>query len=587
MELSTGERALKALRPVRVLHPVLLALCPLFGLYAQNLDTVQASAIIRPALLLMGVALALTIALTVVLRDRYKAGLVTSTILVFLVVVWGVLEDLISRVVSLFATAPPAVFYILYVLLASAAFGFAIYEYREDRKALRKQLIFLAAILGIGIIIATFLLSPIFGRRAAWLITAHLLITAYAVAVVVRYPDDFQVVTRSANWFSGILLGLYVVVIFYNWPQSFGAQSTLPELTMPQAGSDKKHEYPDIYFIALDGYGRADVLRSFYGYNSLPFEEALKAKGFTFCEEATSNYADASLALTSCLNLEYAHNLVPEDKRETSGAFELMDLYHGNRLFPFLQQRSYEITAFSPGIESMEPRKPVDQILRPPYGITEFEMVLLNRTAVVRFMEGVYHFRYGNPAAWGFSHLRKHVLFTLDQLRRLPEEASESPRFVYAYLPIPEPPYLLTRDGGIAQPFGPGSLGIDRYFRGIENEYRTAYLDQVSYLNKMLDTVTTAIVEKSKRPACIIIVSCRGAHVSFDASESLPKERFATLLAARFPEGQDAGLPKDLSPVNLFRATLNTLFGTDLPILPDQHLTPSQDKPFQQVPAPI
>ncbi|MBX7257387.1 MAG: hypothetical protein K1Y02_13570 [Candidatus Hydrogenedentes bacterium] len=584
MELSTGERALKALRPVRVLHPTLLSLCPLLGLFAQNLDTVQTGAILRPALVLAGISFLVTAVLAIALRNRYKAGLVTSTLIVSLVVVWGVLEDLISRAIPLYPTMPPVAFYILYAVLALAASGFAVYEYRNDPTRLRVHLFFLAAMLAGGLLIAALVLSPMFGRRAAWIITAYLMITVYAVVVVLRYPDDFQVMTRSANWFSGILLGLYVVVIIYNWPHSSGAQSKLTDLPAPQPTMFSPQTTPDIYFIALDGYGRGDTLRTFYGYNSLPFEEAMNAKGFSFSDKSTSNYLDVPLALTSCLNLEFAHNMLSDTAEPSSASTtELMRLYHQNRLFRYLKNLNYHIVAFSPGIESMEPAGSVDEVLRPPYGLTEFEMVLLNRTIVSRIMEGIYYVRYRNPAAWGFSHLRRRVQFTLNELEKLPEASSDSPRLVYAYLPFPEPPYLLTRDGGLAQPFGPGSLGIDRMFRGLESDYREAYLDQVSYLNKRLDTVTTAIVEKSKRPVCVLIASCRGARVSLNAAEPSQRERFAILTASRFPQASGEGLPQDVGLVNLFRATLNKLFGTSLPLLPNEYLSPPPGEPFKKV----
>lgn len=585
MELSTGERALQALRPVRVLHPMLLSLCPLLGLYAQNLDTVQPGAIVRPGIVLAAASFLLTALLAIVLRNRYKAGLVTSTILVSLVVMWGVLEDVISRAIPLYPNLPPAAFYILYGLVAAGAYGFSVFEYREDRARLRTHLILLTAMLALGLVVATWGLSPMFGRRAAWIITAYLMLTVYAVTVVLRYSDDYQVMTRSANWFSSILLGLYAVVIIYNWPHSSGAASLLSDLSAPADGAGDAQAAPDIYFIALDGYGRADVLRTSYGYNSLPFEEALDAKGLRFSERATSNYAEVSLSLATCLNLDYAHNMLDGSEGETATPAHLMELYHQNRLFRFLKQRGYRILAFSPGIESMEPRDPVDEVLSPPYGTTEFEMVLLNRTIASRVMEGVYYLRYGNPAAWGFSHLRSRVQYALATLQTLPAEPSESPRFVYAYLPFPEPPYLVTRDGGLAQPFGPGSLGIDRFFRGMESDYREAYLDQVSYLNKMLDAAAASILKDSKRPACILIASCRGANVMRQSGTTPLHERFATLTAFHFPGTYAEALPQDISMVNLFRFTLNRLFGASLEPLPTAHLTPPPTQPFKKVDA--
>jgi hypothetical protein len=358
----------------------------------------------------------------------------------------------------------------------------------------------------------------------------------------------------------------------YHWPSSHATKAAVPELPAGLAVAAASGD-PDIYFIALDGYPRGDVLRNAYAYNNLPFEEELGAKGFVFADRGLANYAEPMPALAACLNFDYIENLVPAGEQAGMAPSRLVSLYHNNRLFRFLKQRGYTILACSPGIETLEPHPPVDVVLQPSFALGEFEAVLLGRTFFSRVMEAMYYYRDGNPAAWSFSFRRDHIQYAFGQLERVPSEKSATARFVFAHLEVPEPPFLFTRDGGLAEPFGPGSLGNDRFFRGTETEFRAAYLDQLSYTNYMLKRVISAIIERSARPAVILVASSRGARVTFGPGETPPRERFPTLIAARFPgvkETPAAAVYDSMSLVNLFRVTLNAAFNARLPLLPDR-----------------
>ena len=46
---------------------------------------------------------------------------------------------------------------------------------------------------------------------------------------------------------------------------------------------------PDIYFIVLDGYARADVLAKYYGFDNGPFIGGLRQRGFQVSEASRSN----------------------------------------------------------------------------------------------------------------------------------------------------------------------------------------------------------------------------------------------------------------------------------------------------------
>lgn len=564
---------------------MLLALVPLLGLYAQNSSILPVSALVRPGCVLVAVSALVWVVGWAALRDRYRAGLIASAVLVPLVVTWGVLEDLISAIVPFLSTWTPAAFYVAYVCLFGAIVAYLVYRDRSNIARIKLYLLAAALLAGVGVATASFALAPLFGRRAAWMIAAYLIATVFVIAAVWRYEGDFTRATRSLNWFAAILLGLYAASVFFSRSPAGGILA--PPLPLPESVSQiPKDRLPDIYFIALDGYARSDILRSEFSYNNLTFEDGMKTNGFQIVPESHSNYTQAVLSLTACLNMEYLHAMGTPAARTGADMNHAIRLYHDNRVFKTLLDIGYSLVAFSPGLESLEPRSEGVAVLAPPYSVGEFEMVLLDRTVASRVMQAVYYLKYQNPAYWRYAFRRERILYAFDEMARLAQTESSAPRFVYANLLIPEPPYLFTREGGRAQPFGQGSLAIDRRFRGRESEYRAAYLDQVHFTNQKLLETTQRIIDGAKRPAVILIASSRGAPVFLERSTAPPETRYRNLILVRFPDGTaDSHVYDSMSLVNLFRVTLNRIVNAGLPMLEDHIIDTSEESPFQLAPA--
>ncbi|MBM3288967.1 MAG: hypothetical protein FJY92_02325 [Candidatus Hydrogenedentes bacterium] len=588
-EISRGERALQELRPVRVLHPLLLALIPLCGNYAygENAGLLPVSALARPALVLIAVATGLWLLFSAIRKDRYHGGLLASALIVPFIVVWGALEETIRAVIPLFGTSPRAPFYLALVGAGAALVAAVAYRYWTDRAHLRGALAFVIVLLAAGLLAATFLLGPMFGRRAAWLIAAYTAAAVVGFRAVWNYHGDAQAATRSLNWFAAMLLALYGAVLAFNRPER--PEVTPP--TLPVADGAKAvpvEQRPDIYLIALDGYARADVLRTHFAYNDMPFENEMKAMGFRIAERSVANYPQAVLSLAALLNADYLENLdgAPGAGGKVSLAHGFA-YYHRNSVFDALRGLGYRIESFSPGLEALEPRSE-DLVRHAPRGaLGEFEMVLIDRTFASRAMQAYYYVRYQNPAYWRYSYRRDRVLFAFEEMARIAQDTAGPPRLIFANLLIPEMPYLFTRDGGRAQPFGPGSLASDRRFRGIEAEYRAAYLDQLDFTNEKLVQTAKRILETSKRPAVIIVVSGRGAPSSPEHQPGPDQERFQNLLMVRFPDRVDAdtvarpdGWRDDLSLVNVFRVVLNQALDAGLPLLEDKTYTPTEIAPL-------
>ncbi len=75
---------------------------------------------------------------------------------------------------------------------------------------------------------------------------------------------------------------------------------------------------PDIYYIVLDGYARADVLDGLYDFDNDDFISALESKGFVVPEQNHSNYPKTALSIASTLKYGLHRFFYPGSARQRS-----------------------------------------------------------------------------------------------------------------------------------------------------------------------------------------------------------------------------------------------------------------------------
>jgi hypothetical protein len=100
---------------------------------------------------------------------------------------------------------------------------------------------------------------------------------------------------------------------------------------------------PDIYYIILDAYGRADVLQEMFGYDNTPFLQTLTSRGFYIAECSQSNYGQTMLSLTSSLNLDYLDALTSSLTPDADTRAPLRALGQYNAARKFLASQGYNI----------------------------------------------------------------------------------------------------------------------------------------------------------------------------------------------------------------------------------------------------
>lgn len=299
---------------------------------------------------------------------------------------------------------------------------------------------------------------------------------------------------------------------------------------------------PDIYYIILDSYPRADVLMDEYGYDNSEFIQALTGLGFYVAECSQSNYSSTEVSLTSSLNLDYlqvlSDALVPEED-DLSSLYGMLD---ENAVQASVSNLGYETIAFASGFPWAEWRD-VDVFIAPLDGpITEFETTLMF-SSYARTLHDLGLVNITDIHAERYRTRTRLVLESFDELALAP-----GPKFVFIHLIVPHGPFAFDENGN---PVAPNLV------RGEDG-----YLAQVKFISKSILPGLKTLIEKSTIPPVILL---QGDHGPVQDQKDL---QMKILNAYYLPDGAEVLYP-GISPVNSFRVVFNAYFGTEFPLLED------------------
>jgi hypothetical protein len=380
---------------------------------------------------------------------------------------------------------------------------------------------------------------------------------AYLTVKTRRNLDNF---TRILNTISAVLIalsliniGAYALSPGTDFHKNQGTGGIEPKTV--GGGYDKN---PDIYYIILDGYANENTLKEVFGYDNHEFIDYLRDNGFYVASNSRSNYALSFLSLASTLNTEYVNYLteqVGEGSRDREIPYEMIK---NSRFMRFLRSRGYKFVSFRSGWAGTDHNKYAD--LEVKCGLSEF-MILLVRTTMLKAME---------------LDLRRTIVSC--SFSELPEiqHRIKDPRFIFAHILVPHPPYLFNRDGEAARILG---------FNEVNTTWKKeGYLDQLIYVNKRFKTVIDRILAEAEQPPVIILQSDHGPSFTGEFNkpdERLFKERVRIFNAYHLPDNGDGLLYESITPVNTFRLVSNHYFNTSYELLDDRSYFSTYEAPYE------
>ena len=480
------------------LYPILFSIFPVLSLAGYNIDEISLDVIWRPLLVSLVAAAILLGFAKFIFRDWDRSALAVS-ILLFLFFIYGQVYNVLEDV-TLGAVSP--------------------FRHRT--------------------------LLPLFG-----------ILLLVVLVFIVRRGKQSNPSLYWLNLLSIVLLMYPASQIVVHVLQQWSADRAVNSPSNQVVG---KANQPDIYYIILDAYGRADVLQSLLGYDNSDFLNALRQRGFYIADCSQANYAYTEFSLTSSLNYDYLDRLDVSHSRA-----ERIALLKHSAIRTFLDSNGYEVVAFSTGWAFTE-WKDADLYVdyqRPVTALTEFESLILDTT----MYRVVSDFRSSNQADASHKDLRRLRVFSLlENIKKLPQR--DGNLFVFAHLVVPHLPYTFGPNGEV-----PAFQGKDATYE----EIAAAYVDQVKFVNREILNVIDALIENSDVPPVIII---QGDHGPLPDLTEEPSERLPILNAYYLPGVQtDTMLYPSISPVNSFRIVLNSYFGQELPLLEDlSHFGPEDDR---------
>ncbi|MCX6035522.1 MAG: hypothetical protein NTV38_11200 [Chloroflexi bacterium] len=323
---------------------------------------------------------------------------------------------------------------------------------------------------------------------------------------------------------------------------------------------------PDIYYIILDGYGRADMLQAVHGYNNSAFVDGLEQRGFIVASRSQANYPRTLLSLSSSLNMQYLDTM-SSVMGDSYSWWPVTGAIQQSEVRKVLQNWGYKTVFFASDWDYTDIRDGDFYEAPFPVMLKNFENPFLNFTNL-SILRSIDRFGIAFPS---YDTHRQIILYSFNML---PEVAAiPGPKFVFDHIVAPHPPFVFDRTGNPVDPDYPYSF-IDPYKqRGDISESRNGYLDQLMFINQEILTTVDGILANSNIPPIIILQADHGPGFFLDNNSienSCLYERFSILNAYYLPGVERNSVPMDLSPVNSFRFIFNQYFQTKLEILPNR-----------------
>lgn len=405
------------------------------------------------------------------------------------------------------------------------------------------------------------------------LLSGSLIITAGLSCRIIKTRKSLNNATRIINVFAAGLVGISLVqlgvYLYQNYPalRSDDRLELIAEEGVTRVGIENipRGRLPDIYYIVPDRYAGEKSLKEFFGFDNFEFIEYLRKNGFYVAADSYANYPKTSWSLAATLNYEYLDDLSGFYPR---GVIDLKPLhkrikYHkaGN----FLRANGYQYIHFGSGDVERTNRSPMaDRNIA--YASATNLMVSLYEVSIFYYIAQLFDWEYDTRLIH-----RERILFTFEKLAEMPDLDSDQPKFIFAHLLFPHPPYVFDQNG-------------DRPGPDQSRDEREKYISQLKFSNRKFRELIDQLLTKSPVPPIIILQADEGPlpdrfqsdERNFDwrlATGAELREKFEILNAYYLPGFDYNLLSPGITPINTFRLIFNHYFNAGYELLPDKNYT--------------
>ncbi len=328
---------------------------------------------------------------------------------------------------------------------------------------------------------------------------------------------------------------------------------------------------PDIYFIVLDGYGSSDVLKNIYGYDNSQFISQLSDLGFTVLAEAKSNYSQTKLVFSSILNMIYLDDISKDFSENATDTRPLIEMIKNNLVMKDLKNIGYTTISFTVGYSYLQNVK-TDKKIASSFLIDDYMQQIFNNS----ILYPIFHNSFYNARDDEINHI-------FQSLNNFKEESS--PKFVFAYIPSPHPPFIFDENGNqIIPPLRYTESDSENLILQTSKEYYLEnYPKQVEYISSQSINAIQSILENSKNPPIIVLCADHGPGLTVNQIDILSSnhyERMHILYAFYLPGIDPKEIPNNLAPVNTFRFIFNEYLDGHYELLENKSYVSSYSHPY-------
>lgn len=396
----------------------------------------------------------------------------------------------------------------------------------------------------------------------ALLLPVWVLCFALGVYFVLKTRSDLRTITNLLNVIAAVLvlLSLGQIVSYRLGKVARGSDARVESVAVSPDTVAPGEDLPDIYYIILDAYTSQEVLQETWNYDNSEFVSYLRDSGFYVVPDAHSNYAITFLSLASSLNMEYLNylnDLLGEDSNDRSIPH---DMIQDSEVTRFLKAQGYKFVHFQTGWGPTARNPHADRDVRCG-NVNEFTEVLVRTTLLRPLADRL------------ISHDRREVVIcTFDTLAEV-QHTIEGPRFVFAHILVPHPPFL----------FGPHGEAINTDPALRTKDWSKYYLGQLEFVSSKTEELVDRILAEAETPPFIILQADHGSkliRMSGDPSPEMLRERMGILNAYHLPDGGERFLYHSITPVNTFRVLLTAYFGADYGPLEDRSYFSRLNRPY-------
>jgi hypothetical protein len=328
---------------------------------------------------------------------------------------------------------------------------------------------------------------------------------------------------------------------------------------------------PDVYYLVFDSYPGTKFLQEYMDYDNTSFNDSLSKKGFYVIKNPKSNYNRTIFSIASTLNFEYLKD-IHTNTSVSPKSYNMAKLTIENAFVPKIFKH-YSYSFYNLSIFDIDNSLSMS---KESFLVLPEKNVLLYNTLLERLRADLlWHFLEGKNAMPAIQKLfakneselaiqerqkRNYNNTVIDSLLKIPLQKTGKPKFIYAHLYIPHPPFFYDENGK--------ENDFNYVITEESQKNKHLFLSYLKYTNRAILEIMNSIILNSEGNAVIILQSDHG-YRDFEGAHNFPETFFKNYSAFYFPDKNYSAVYDTISNINNFPVVFNKYFSTNIPMQPD------------------